>query len=547
MRKTSNIFKAIVACATLLLILPAGVFVTKAQKQAVVIGGRVIRPTLNLKADQPVVRTWAQIEEDDRTHVAPQEEPVPFRPMMDLQEYLDAKEAADRVPRVPRQQFRSPVRPLAPTIPAASIEGSSQTGPMDFPPDTHGAAGINDFVEVTNSRVAVYSKTTLRGGGFLRKGASLEAFMGYFTKDLVDPRVVYDSTFHRWIITAISRPEPEATTDQRFFIAVSSDLSPVNSFCVYNFNVIFSPEATFDFPQVGMDQNAIIITANVDLNNTASMFAIPKLFLYGCTSFLVPVYTDLVAPLAPPIVLDSNPNSFLIAAQPSGNVLKLYTLTGTGTNLGFGATLTGPVDVPVEQYAMPAPALQPAPCTGDTHKIGTGDSRFVNSSTQVGNSLWQIHTVAMNPMPTNGMAQNMGATPKFYEINTVTNSVVQSGFISASSTSQDFNASIAANASNDAFVTWSSIDQPAGVNAQVRFAGRRSTDPSGVIPSGTALFTSSACIAENTLPASKTQRWGDYSAVTIDPTNIFQAWVVNEKVNSSSNWGSRIGKVVFQQ
>jgi hypothetical protein len=41
------------------------------------------------------------------------------------------------------------------------------------------------------------------------------------------------------------------------------------------------------------------------------------------------------------------------------------------------------------------------------------------------------------------------------------------------------------------------------------------------------------------------QRLGDYSAVTLDPSNEATAWLVNEKINSSSIWGSRIITIGF--
>ena len=52
--------------------------------------------------------------------------------------------------------------------------------------------------------------------------------------------------------------------------------------------------------------------------------------------------------------------------------------------------------------------------------------------------------------------------PKFYRLNTSTNTVSQSGFYFASATSDDFNASIAANDAGDCFVTWTSTDTSAG-------------------------------------------------------------------------------------
>jgi hypothetical protein len=52
-------------------------------------------------------------------------------------------------------------------------------------------------------------------------------------------------------------------------------------------------------------------------------------------------------------------------------------------------------------------------------------------------------------------------------------------------------------------------------------------------------------LSGNLDPGLGAQRWGDYSAVTLDPSNQATAWLVNEKINSSSIWGSRIITIGF--
>ena len=118
---------------------------------------------------------------------------------------------------------------------------------------------------------------------------------------------------------------------------------------------------------------------------------------------------------------------------------------------------------------------------GTTATLDTSDSRFVNAGTQIGNSLFQVHSI------------NSGgfARCRFYEFDTVNIQVIQTGDFGRSSTSFDFNASIAANRRKDVFVTWSSTDVTNNVNAEVRYSGRLHTDPLGVIPSpGSLLFGS---------------------------------------------------------
>ena len=103
----------------------------------------------------------------------------------------------------------------------------------------------------------------------------------------------------------------------------------------------------------------------------------------------------------------------------------------------------------------------------------------MNASTQSGNDLWQTHTIALGGFP----------APKFYRLNTSTNTVSQSGFYFASATSDDFNASIAANDAGDCFVTWTSTDASAGKNAQVRLSGKLSA-AAGISAGPTAVTSS---------------------------------------------------------
>ncbi len=147
----------------------------------------------------------------------------------------------------------------------------------------------------------------------------------------------------------------------------------------------------------------------------------------------------------------------------------------------------------------------------------------MNASTQSGNDLWQTHTIALGGFP----------APKFYRLNTSTNTVTQSGFYFASATSDDFNASIAANDAGNCFVTWTSTDTSR--QAQVRLSGKLSADAG--IAAGPSAFTSPTFYHPS---ADNPERWGDYSAVTTDPLDAARAWLVNEKVNAVVSSGEAV-------
>lgn len=449
---------------------------------------------------------------------------IPFRPTMSQSDYRAAKAAAAAEAELGYPEVESPKVPLTqPELKGININGVNETEAGGLrPPDTHGAVGLDHFVEITNSHIDIYRKSD----GVRVKSVSLASFFGYTTQTLFDPRCVYDSAEDRWIMSA--EAFQESATVQRHFVAVSVTSDPLGSFHIYSGDVnILNNSDFWDFPQLGVDSKAIIITANIFrrglIYKESWVVVADKSRLYNGLSARLKLFTRLDGTIAPPIVLDNNDKTFLVAATSSG-IIRKYTLTYPG---GVPTLTSSNITVPA--YSLPPNAKQ----SGTTETLDTSDARFVNASTQVGNSLWQVHTINVNGLP----------KPKFYEFNTATNTVIQSGIISASATSNDWNASIAANADNDVYVTWSSTDPNAGTNAQVRFSGRLHTDPLGSISSGSTLFTSTTFY--NASSSDSPERWGDYSAVTVDPTNPLRAWIVNEKINSFTVWGSRIGEIGF--
>jgi hypothetical protein len=185
-----------------------------------------------------------------------------------------------------------------------------------------------------------------------------------------------------------------------------------------------------------------------------------------------------------------------------------------------------------------------APQTGG-EPLDTIDARFQNVSTQVTigsrNALFNVHCVKLGAYAAN----------RFYEFN-VTNPtnpfIRQMGVYYATPTSYDFNPHIAANASGDCFTVWSATDPAASKNAMVRFGGRRAAanlNTMGV--NATPLFTSQAYYDDQ--QGETYNRWGDYSAVSIDPNNSLQAWLTNETIlgtsSPSTKWGTRIGAVKY--
>jgi hypothetical protein len=434
-------------------------------------------------------------------------------------------------------------RRLAPPAPQVNFEGLNAGSCCARPPDTHGAVGVNHFVEITNHRgVGVFRKSD----GALVKNTTLNSFFGYTARTIFDPRIVYDRRWDRWVVFGVAFQE--SSTVQYVFLGVSRTPDPTGSYYLYKFDVPESTGNFFDYPQLGMDQDALIVTANIFSGNSyvrTRAFGIPKAAAYNGRSFARP-YFDLGTPgtVAPPIVEDNNANAFLVAAS-AGNPshLKLFRATGIGRST---ASIVLQANVPVPAFSVPPDARQP----GTTDRLDTLNARFQNVSTQIGNQLLNVHTIN---------ADNR-ATAKWYQIDTATNTVPvgRSGFVFESANSDDFNPSVAgsavggtsANPIGRMFFTWTSTTVASGVTtrqATVKAGGRLATDTANVT-GGTSFAR--ATTAYN--PSSDTvERWGDYSAVSIDPVGTSscpvgqRAWIVNERHVSATVWGSRFGRLGF--
>ena len=465
---------------------------------------------------------------------------APFRPTMDAEDYKNAKaaaatqakagrpgapEATDAADASQAAEASAAAAPSAPTL-VRSFEGlnSSEAGGWR-PPDTHGAQGAGRYVEIVNSAVRMWNTTTSPPS--VVKTTSLATFFSHTATGVFDPRVVFDTHWNRWILLA--EAFPESSTVQRLMIAVTTTSDPAGSYWLYHYDVggSASNEVFFDYPQLGYDQDAIYITANIFPNSGgfagAQFRCLSKAALYNGRFGTSPIWNGLDSTLAPPIVLDNLNRGYLVAAA-NGTHLSMYRATSCGRS-GTSLLKTS-VDVP--DYSVPPNAPQP----GTNNLLDTLDRRFVNASTQYGTSLWNVHTI------------NVGgfATPRFYELNINTNTVKQSGLFFEQGSSHDFNASIMARPTGTAFVTWTSTAVSGSAHqARIRASSRKAADPAGSISAGVSVWTSPTFYN----PSSDTvERWGDYSAVWIDQaTGPERAYIVNEKINSNAVWGSRIAQI----
>jgi hypothetical protein len=446
---------------------------------------------------------------------------VPFRPTVDADTYAELKRRAEA--SGPGRGAGTAGLDKAPKEKGRNFKGIDQTESPYRPPDTHAATGMSNIVEVSNTRISVWTKKGVR-----QSTATLNSFFNFTGPDIFDPRAVYDLHADRFIVSGVSFPESDGK--MRMHLAFSRTGDGNGLYNKYSICCVDMGGGCWDYPQLGYDANAVIVTSNFFAASCngglidARMFALPKAVGYtGGTFDPLDVFTGFPATLAPPIVTD-NGDPYLISAGGFDTNLELFRCQNL--HLPSRSCAARP-DVTVPSYSAPPDAAQP----GTSSRLDTLDARFVNSSYVQGTTLYNLHSILMGGR----------AGLRWYEVNTANSTVNKMGDTQASTTSYDWNASNAVNSLGEVFVTYSSTDPPNGKFPQVRITGRQPANSS--MPKGKAAFTS---------PTFYTQgRWGDYSSVSLDPQGTNRcpagrrAWAANEYAMSTTQWANRHVRIGF--
>jgi hypothetical protein len=124
------------------------------------------------------------------------------------------------------------------------------------PPDMALGVGTNFVVQMVNSAIAVYDKRGNLQAGYPKSADTFfDLSSGAFT---ADPRIVYDWTYHRFIVVELYESSPTSGTNTGgLLIAVSQGQDPRGGWYVYNGPgiTVGSSGQCPDYPTLGQDSN----------------------------------------------------------------------------------------------------------------------------------------------------------------------------------------------------------------------------------------------------------------------------------------------------
>ena len=461
-------------------------------------------------------------------------------------------------PRIPIAHIDQPdpvieraslIRLLAPSIPSPilSFDGIAfpGVGCNCAPPDTNGEVGLTQYVQMVNEGFQVFDKAT--GNSVLGPNSISSLWSGFGgacqNGGAGDPVVLYDQLADRWVISQFASATGSLPiTDECVAVSTSSDAT--GSYTRYGFHL---GSNFYDYPHLSVWPDAYYMSMNV-FNPAGTTYLGPQPFAFDRDAMLAGDAATFVSPDDPlgadvppflPADLDGTtlpvngaPNPFV--GFPSANQYTIY---------HFHVDFISPSNSTFDVFDTPPAAPFTALCPGTRACIPQASGTAADKLDGIGDRL-MFRLAYRNFGDHESLVGNFSvraggvAGIRWFELRDVTAgpvTVFQESTYQPDDTSR-WLGSVAMDGAGNLALGFSASSS--SINPQIRYAGRLATDPINTLAQGeTHLYdgTGSQIGSGN--------RWGDYSALTVDPADDMTFWYTNEYYDSTSsfNWRTRIG------
>jgi hypothetical protein len=422
-----------------------------------------------------------------------------------------------------------------PRFPGVSANGYA-------PPDPNLAVGPNHIVQIVNVQFAVYNKSGTIFAGYPKYiGSIFSALGGGCTGNFGDPIVQYDKAADRWLISQLgsfSAPYSEC-------IAVSQTNDPTGIYNLYSYS--FGTNLN-DYPKIGVwptsTNSAYMATYNLfagggpfvgaalcayDRAAMLSGAASPVSICYTITNDGSFLPSDLDGPTLPPAGL---PGVFLTFETLSS--LRYYQLSPNFANPG-SSTLSAPTDIAVASFNEACGGGTCIPQSGTSQQLDSlGDRPMYRLAYR---NFGDHDAFVVN----HSVAAGSSVGVRWYELRrplTGAFTLYQQGTFAPDSTYR-WMGSAAMDQAGDIAIGYSASSS--SLFPAMRYTGRFPSDALGTMRVETSLLEGTGS------QTGGLSRWGDYSALRIDPSDDCTFWYTNEYIpsNGSFNWATFIGSFKF--
>ena len=430
--------------------------------------------------------------------------------------------------------------------PATSFGGVGSSGAA--PPDTNLAVGPNHVVQWVNLSFAIYDKAGVIFAGYPKAGNALWSGFGgpCETRNDGDPIVQYDSIADRWVMSQLAN-----TSGPTFYQCFAVSQSPDPTGAYFRYAYTFSD--LNDYPKIGIWPSAFFASYNMFHPIAGGLlgytFQGSKVCAYdrnamlsgssGATSVcfqlsssfggLLPSDFDGGAANPPPA---GSPNFFMNLGTNSLNLWKFTPNFSTPSS----SNLAGPTNIPVSAFSQACNGGGTCiPQIETTQQLDSLADRLMYRL--VYRNFGDHESIVANHSVTAGSSVGV----RWYEIRSPngTPTVYQQGTY-APDANYRWMGSIAMDKTGNIGLGYSTSGS--SMHPSIRYTGRQPGDPLGL------MNLAEQSIVEGTgSQLASLDRWGDYSAMRIDPSDDCTFWYTTEYLaaNGTFNWKTQIASFKF--
>ncbi len=447
--------------------------------------------------------------------------------------------------------------------PTVNFEGISNVDGV-LPPDTQGDVGPNHYVQWVNLSYGVWDKSGNQLSGPTAGNTLWTGFDSICANNNDgDPITVYDYLADRWMM---SQFQVNASGSSYQCIAVSTTGDPMGSWNRYRYT--WPGSLMNDYPHFGLWPDAYYMTANQFIYSSgawqgAGVAAYERdKMLIGAAAQMVyfNLYTvnaeyggQLPADMdgttqpasgAPGLIMEWD-NSGLLGPDDALRVWKFHVDWTTPANSYLGTGAAGTAGGP--NWTINTNDVDPTICgssacidqPGTTQNLDQISDRLMHR-VQYRNFGGYQTLVGNHTVDTNNPAGIAGI--HWFELrNTGTDwAMYQQGTYGPADNANRWMGSIAMDNAGNMALGYSVSSS--SIYPSIRYAGRLSTDPLGTLPQAETQL-----IAGSGYQSHSAARWGDYSAMQVDPVDDCTFWYTQEYIQTSgsANWQTRVGAFKF--
>jgi hypothetical protein len=420
--------------------------------------------------------------------------------------------------------------------------GSSRSQSGFIPPDTMGAVGPTHFIELINGRYAVYPKVAINNPNGTRTplfASTLNAFWanagaphaGAFA---FDPRIVYDASSQRFFAGAVDNQRG----NNSFMVAVSRTSNPLDGWSAFKVDSDTQNLRWADFPTLGFNADGVFLAANMfpqtgqNVGQQTTLLAVPK--------------ADLLAP-APTIanarLLENVASTTGFNSQP---LVNLDNTGGTAPFIAFAGFLrrsdivgpigSGPLVNVITTLASGDNPLE-APQPGPKQDIFTLDNRISGNAILQEGTIWGVQTI-LQPGGRSGL--------HWFKLRASDNAVLQDGVI-ADPDLHFYYGSIGVNEFGDVVIAASGSSENQFVSSYGFVGDSAGNTVFGNTTFGGPILLKAGVDDYEALDGAGRNRWGDYSATMVDPSDPLSFWTIQEFVSADNQYSLQVTQILIPE